>query len=132
VSDFEQWLADHTLVRDTVHDYAADCLRRVPTMTPVTLGHNIRGDLRTLVIMAQDGETLRHIGWGDQITLPQESLRTELLRMVDDLGPNWHLFDETRLAQRMVRTTCEACGGLYHRPYQGCVRPKLLQIIKRG
>lgn len=132
MSTFEAWLAEHPLVRDTVRDYAADCLRRLPSMTPQTVGANIRLDLRTLVDMAKEDSVIRHLGWGDQIDLPQEALRIELLAMVDDLGPDWHLFDETAFAENLIDRTCAACGGPFHRATWGCVRPRAIQTIKRG
>lgn len=132
MNDFEQWLAEHPTTRDVMRDYIAWLLRRLPTMTTQTIGANVRLTIRTLVDMAENGEPLRHVGWADDIALPQEPLRQELLAMVEQLGTDWHLFDETALADSMVTRTCEACGGPYHLPSAGCVRPKIVQTVKKG
>lgn len=130
MSTFPEWLDEHTLTRDTLRDYTAWLLRRLPTMTTQTIGANVRLTIRTLVDMAEKGDTLRHVGWADDLTLPQEPLRQELLDMLNQLGPDWHLFDETALADSMVTRTCDACGGPYHRPHPGCVRPRIIQTVK--
>lgn len=95
---FQVYAANTRELHDAIRDYAADCLRRVPSMTDQTLGTNIKLAVRTWVDQVANGEPIRNLGWGPSGILPirPRTLR-ELVRDVgdlsrlseDDLGAAW-------------------------------------------
>jgi hypothetical protein len=103
--DFETWTANTEVIYHVIENYGRVLLQRVPSMTPQTLGVNIKTEVRTLIDMAQKGEKLRHLGWADHLDLPQEPLRKALLEMAADIGmENYHLIDEADIGDSWIET----------------------------
>lgn len=103
--DFELWTANTQVIYETIHAFGTVMLQRVPSMTPQTLGVNIKDNVRTLIDMAQKGERLRFLGWGDQIDLPQRPLATALLQMAAEIGmENYHLINEVDIGESWRET----------------------------
>ncbi len=78
--------------------YSAQMLRRVPSMTEQTLGHNIKLTCRSIVHQVRNGEHPSIYGWADFLRVPRAVARllTELDDRIglehvseDDLGASW-------------------------------------------
>lgn len=94
---FEVQTANTRDLYEAIRDYAADCLRRVPNMTPQTLGANIKLVVRGWVDDAQNGRPAYSPGWGpDHPDISRRSL-LDLAGQVgdfsrvseDDIGESW-------------------------------------------
>jgi hypothetical protein len=81
---FEEHAPNVWELYESIREYAAEMLRHVPTMTPLTLGRNIKDAVRLWVAMARDGEKIRNIGWADHI--PVKATREQILALAEDVG----------------------------------------------
>lgn len=83
---FEEFAPNVLSVYTDVRNVAREMLRRVPSMTDQTLGANIKLHVRTWVLDAREGRTLRNYGWADHITVTTSpSVMLELADYVGDL-----------------------------------------------
>lgn len=85
--DFDLWYSNHEPLYRAVNAYAADCLRRVPSMTDQTLGTNVKLVVRGWVHDIDEGKRPWNHGWGENpVTANMSQLVLNLRSMADDIG----------------------------------------------
>lgn len=99
--DFDIWYSNHEPLYRAVNAYAADCLRRVPSMTDQTLGTNVKLVIRGWVHDIDEGKRPWNHGWGENpVSENMNQLVLNLRGMADDITrDHLHELSETDIGE---------------------------------